>query len=201
MPASLLAASRSNNHFESQLAQQMASNYNTPRSHNSRKRKSLLEAHHANYYESDTEPELDYQGLDPEDTIIAVSPSTKKRKVVEVIVIDDSDSDDDIPLAKLSPAKITPVVKIDAPKEDNGRAGGLFRELPTEVRAALSFAYRPILLAHIAYLAPIGSLSNILLQMAEHKSTPTFTFSNFVHHPTTCHLQPWMSIGTCWTHC
>jgi hypothetical protein len=144
MRASLLAASSSSHRFESQFIHQIASSYHAPLSHNARKRKTPQRNNPVSYYESDTESEEDYQGLDPEDTIIVKSPKGKKRKVIEVIELDDSEDDsDDIPLAQLSPRKLIPVAKIVAPKE-SGRAGVLFKGMPTEVRATLSFVFCPI---------------------------------------------------------
>lgn len=109
----------------------MAGSYRASLSYNARKRKAPERKSPISYYEGDTESEDEYQGHDPEDTIIVDGPWNKKRKV---IILDD-DSDEDIPLTKL------PIVKDDGPKED-GPAGKLFRSLPTEVRAAHFFPFR-----------------------------------------------------------
>jgi hypothetical protein len=145
MRTSILAArssrDRFQSRFESQLAQRMAIDYGASISHNVRKRKLPQRNNHISYREADSEFENGYQGEDPEDTIIVDGPWNKKRKV---IVLDD-DSDDDIPLAKLTVAK-----ENDGPEED-GPAGKLFRGLPTEVRAAYFFAIRLMLPTHVPF--------------------------------------------------
>jgi hypothetical protein len=125
---------RSTNHFDFQLSSQMASSYGASLSYNA-KRKTPERNDPISYYEGDTDSEDEYQGHDPEDTIIVDGPLNKKRKVV---ILDD-DSDEDISPAKLS------VVKDDGLKED-GPAGKLFRGLPTEVPAA---HFSPFLSSHI----------------------------------------------------
>jgi len=125
-------AVRSTNRFESQLANQMARDYGASLSYNGRKRQTPERNSRISYYEGDTESEDEYQGLDPEDTIIVGGPWNKKRKVIDL----DDDSDEDIPLANL------PVVRDDGPMEDSP-TGKIFREFPTEVSAANFSGFRP----------------------------------------------------------
>jgi hypothetical protein len=121
----------------------MATDYGASLSHNFRKRKTPQRKNPISYREADSESEDNYQGEDPEDTIIVAGPWNKRRKV---IVLDDSDDDDDIPLAKLTVTK-----KNDGPKEEDGPTGKLFRGLPTEVRAAYFFAIRPMLPRYVPF--------------------------------------------------
>ena len=147
MRASTRAVRNSTNPFESQLAIQMARDYGATLSYNARKRKAPERNSRISYYEGDSDAEDEFQGEDPEDTIIVEGPWSKKRKV---IVLDD-DSDEDIPLAMLS------AIKDDGLKED-GHAGKLFRGLPTEVCAALCL-YSVQYCHHMSPLplAPLGA--------------------------------------------
>jgi hypothetical protein len=114
MPTKARAA-RSANHFEAQIAKSLANSFGVPLSHSTRRRKTPKETTRINYYDGDTESEEEFE-VD-EDTIIVDCGPWKKRKIIAV----DSDTDEDIPLAKLSVRK------------GDGPAGKLFRGLPTEV--------------------------------------------------------------------
>ena len=126
MRASTRATRSSMNSFESQMSRQMASNYEASLSYNVRKRKTPERNDRISYYKGDTDSEADYQGYDPEDTILVKGPWSKKRKVIAL-----DDSSDDEPAENIRLANLS-VVKDEEPKED-GSAGKLFRELPTEV--------------------------------------------------------------------
>jgi len=129
-----VAVRGSANLFKSERSGYIASSYGASRSYQPRKRKTPERSERISYYEGDTESEDDYQGYDPEDTIVVKGPWTKKRKV---IVLDDSsdvEPDEAIPPANL------PVVKVEEPKED-GSGGKLFRTLPTEVCATTFFDF------------------------------------------------------------
>jgi hypothetical protein len=91
----------------------MASSFNAPLSHSAKRRKTSQQNNQISYYEGEPDSEDGYGS----DTIVVDWEHWQKKKV---IVLDD-DSDDEIPLAKLS------VAKQDEP------AGKLFRGLPTEV--------------------------------------------------------------------
>jgi hypothetical protein len=125
-------AVRNTNRFGSQLANQMARDYGASLSYSGRKREAPERDSRISYYEGDTESEDEYQGLDPEDTIIVDEPCNKKRKVIDL----DDDSDEDIPLANL------PAVRDDGPMDDSP-AGEIFRGFPTEVSATNFSGFRP----------------------------------------------------------
>jgi len=97
------------------MAQRLANSFNAPLSHRTRRRKAQHVNTRINYYEGGTESEDDFE-VD-EDTIVVDCGPRKKRKTIVV----DSDTDEELPLAKLSVAK------------EDGPAGKLFRGLPTEV--------------------------------------------------------------------
>jgi hypothetical protein len=108
-------AARSAGPFEARIAKRLANSFDVPLSHSTRRRKTPQETTRINYYEEDAESEEDFE-VD-EDTIVVDCGLWKKRKIIAV----DSDTGEDIPLAKLSVRK------------EDGPAGKRFRGLPTEV--------------------------------------------------------------------
>ena len=129
-----VAVRSSTNILNSERSDYLASSYGALLSCNPRKRKTLERNDRVNYFEGDTDSEDDYQGYDPKDTIIVKGPWSKKRKVVVLEDSSDDEPDQDTPPANL------PVVKVEERKED-GSAGKLFRTLPTEVCAAISYDF------------------------------------------------------------
>lgn len=114
-------AARTADRFESRLAKGMAGTLAAPLAHSAKRRKTSRDNSRMNYHEGETDAEDGYGS----DTIVVDWKHWQKKKV---IVLDD-DSDDEIPLAKLSVAKqdVPARAPIGAP------AGELFKGLPTEV--------------------------------------------------------------------
>jgi len=145
-----VAVRSSANLFKSERSDYIASNYGASLSYDPRKRKTPERNERISYYEGDTESEDDYQGYDPEDTIIVKGPWSKKRKTLVLDNSSNDEPDEEIPYANV------PVVKDEEPKRD-GSAGKLFITLPTEVCATIFFDFSSVQCPSALRVARVGS--------------------------------------------
>jgi hypothetical protein len=122
----------STNRFESQPANQRASDYGTSQPDSDMKRKTSERTSHISYYEGATEVEDEHQVLESGDTISFNAPWDKNRKMFA----HGDHLGEDISLVNLS------AIRDDGPSEDS-LPGKIFSRLPTEVSAKNFPVYSP----------------------------------------------------------